>query len=668
MAGSIRRPRPVVVAQALLALGCAAYVVQAIAAVCGAMPPLVFETHLYPGLLAGAGALCLTRAVRVADERAPWVLLGVGLLLWAAGDAYATAVLLDHPAPPLWSAADALWLAFYPAAYAALVVLARRRLSGNRRALWLDGAIGAGAIGALGAALMLSPLIEGLAQAPAVVAADLTYLLADLLLIAFVVMILALTGWAPRGSWTLLVSALAMIAAADALSVYEGATGANLGGTAFAVLAPIGALLLAAAAWRGHATSGAIAFTGWRLLAMPAVFAVIALAVVVAATVHAVNAVAVLLAIATLAAVIVRMTLTYADNMRVLAQSREEALTDALTSLGNRRRLLDDLERACADEERPHTLLLLDLDQFKRYNDSFGHPAGDALLAQIGSRLRETVGPWGTAYRLGGDEFCVLLAAAGVDAEDLRDEVLEAATQRGVGFTVGASCGAIEVPTEARDSTVALQIADQRLYARKASRRAEATHEMARDVLLQAIHECEPELSSHSTEVAGVAGVIATRMGLETDEIGHVERAAELHDVGKVAVPDSVLGKPGALDEAEWSFMRQHTIIGQRILAVAPALHPIAELVRSSHEHFDGGGYPDGLVGEEIPLGARIIAVCDAYDAMVSDRPYRGGLGHAEALAELRRCSGTQFDPRVVEAFCEAIGSLRHGQRVPALV
>lgn len=130
-----------------------------------------------------------------------------------------------------------------------------------------------------------------------------------------------------------------------------------------------------------------------------------------------------------------------------------------------------------------------------------------------------------------------------------------------------------------------------------------------------------------------------------------VRQGAELHDIGKLAVPDAILNKPGPLDEEEWTFMRRHTLVGERILAAAPALADVARLVRSSHERFDGSGYPDHLVGESIPLGARVIAVCDAWDAMTTDRPYRRAMEHAEALAELERCSGTQFDPAVVKVF-----------------
>jgi HD-GYP domain-containing protein (c-di-GMP phosphodiesterase class II) len=148
---------------------------------------------------------------------------------------------------------------------------------------------------------------------------------------------------------------------------------------------------------------------------------------------------------------------------------------------------------------------------------------------------------------------------------------------------------------------------------------------------------------------------VAEKLGLPEDELAPLLQAASLHDVGKAAIPDEILNKPGPLDASEWEFMRRHTLIGQRILNAAPALARAAAYVRSSHERFDGHGYPDGLAGEEIPIGARVIAVCDAYDAMRSPRPYRAPMSMEGTVAELRRCAGTQFDPAVVDAFAAVI-------------
>jgi len=168
----------------------------------------------------------------------------------------------------------------------------------------------------------------------------------------------------------------------------------------------------------------------------------------------------------------------------------------------------------------------------------------------------------------------------------------------------------------------------------------------------------EPGLEAHAREVADLAGAVARALGLDRHGRANVARAAELHDIGKLAIPAEILAKPGPLEPAERLLLRRHTLVGEAMIGAAPTLRPIALLVRASHERWDGRGYPDGLEGEEIPLGARIVAVCDAFSAMREPRPYGRVLSEAEALAELRRCSGTQFDPRVVEAFCQTRGAL----------
>ena len=210
------------------------------------------------------------------------------------------------------------------------------------------------------------------------------------------------------------------------------------------------------------------------------------------------------------------------------------------------------------------------------------------------------------------------------------------------------------VPTEAEDVEGSLALADRRMYAAKGAGRRSASRQ-TRDVLMKALAEHGAELHRHVEEVAALAVRVAKDLGLSNEEVDEVSRAAELHDIGKVAIPDAILSKPGPLDAQEWAFMKRHTIIGERILGAAPALAPVARLVRSTHERFDGAGYPDGLAAEAIPLGARVVFVCDAFNAMTTERPYSKALPPKVALAELRRCAGTQFDPRVVEAFCAVV-------------
>ena len=174
-------------------------------------------------------------------------------------------------------------------------------------------------------------------------------------------------------------------------------------------------------------------------------------------------------------------------------------------------------------------------------------------------------------------------------------------------------------------------------------------------MLLSALAERDSELGVHLGGVAELASATAIRLGVPEEEIEALTQTALLHDVGKVAIPDEILSKAGPLDESEWVFMKQHTIIGERIISAAPALAAVARLVRATHEHHDGRGYPDGLAGAEVPLISRIVAVCDAYHAMTTKRAYRAALDPQAAITELCSCSGTQFDPEVVAAFIGAL-------------
>jgi HD-GYP domain-containing protein (c-di-GMP phosphodiesterase class II) len=195
------------------------------------------------------------------------------------------------------------------------------------------------------------------------------------------------------------------------------------------------------------------------------------------------------------------------------------------------------------------------------------------------------------------------------------------------------------------------------MYANKASR-SPASRQIT-DALLQVITEQNASLDEHVERVSQLASAVAEELGRPEHDVWLVRLAAELHDVGKTAIPASILDKPGPLDEREWAFMHRHPVIGERIVLAAPALASAAPLIRSSHERVDGHGYPDGLAGEEIPLNSRIIAVCDAFDAMTAERPYRPTMSVGAALAELQAKAGSQFDSAVVDAFCRVISS--HG-------
>ena len=206
------------------------------------------------------------------------------------------------------------------------------------------------------------------------------------------------------------------------------------------------------------------------------------------------------------------------------------------------------------------------------------------------------------------------------------------------------------LPAEAAGAERALHIADQRMYLQKNGGRVSAGRQSATCCCARC-PSAIPRSGDHVHGVAELAVAIGERLGLLPEDLEDLRQAAELHDMGKVAIPDAILDKPGPLDDAEWEFMRRHTIIGERILQAAPALERVATIVRSTHERMDGKGYPDQLAGEAIPLAARIVLVCDAFEAMTADRSYRKAMSAEVAIEELERCAGAQFDPRVVAAF-----------------
>ena len=338
------------------------------------------------------------------------------------------------------------------------------------------------------------------------------------------------------------------------------------------------------------------------------------------------------------------------------AHARHLADTDSLTGLPNRRKLMHDLETASAQlaAERPLLLALFDLNGFKAYNDTFGHQAGDTLLTRLARTLEAAVEARGTAYRIGGDEFCVLARVTAGEVYELLERAGGALSESGEGFEVSAAHGSVLLPQDAPDAATGLSLADQRMYANKASGSRSAGRQTT-DVLLSVLSERDPSLGIHLSEVAELCASVCKRLGVPDAALVPVLQAASLHDVGKAAIPEAILAKPATLTGEEWAFIHRHTLIGERILSAAPALAEAAKLVRSSHERFDGEGYPDGLRGDAIPFGARIIAVCDAYDAMTANRPYRSAMSTEVAIDELRRCAGTQFDPVVVDAFCAVL-------------
>jgi diguanylate cyclase (GGDEF)-like protein len=631
----------------LLALA-GAYAVEAQLGIQGGLDRL-FDTWVYNGLLLASSGACLARGLLVRAERVPWLLLGTALLLWTAGDLYYLVFLSDLDEIPIPSLSDPFYLAFYPVSYVALALLLRARIDRFRGNLWLDGVIASLAVAALGAAVIFDKVISTTGGSPLVVATNLAYPLADLLLLALVVAMFGLTGWRFDRTWAFVAAGFAVFAVSDSIYLYETAAGVYVEGGPLDVGWPAALVLIACSAWQPPTKLEGVRTESWQALTLPTFFAGVGLGLLVFDHFDGINGVAFGLATATIAAVIVHAVLTFRERVGLLASSREEALTDSLTGLGNRRRFVADLESRLLDRE-PVVLVVFDLDGFKTYNDSFGHSAGDALLGRVASRLAEAVGGHGCAYRLGGDEFCLLASAAAARSGGLVERAAAALTEEGEGFSVRCSLGSVLMPAEASDLTEALRIADGRMYFHK-QRNRPSPERQSIEALVSSLNARDSRLVHQPAGVADLAEAVSRRLHVPEPELRTLRQAAELHDVGKLAIPEEILNKPGPLSNDEWEFVRRHPLIGERILGAASTLGAAGKVVRSTHEHWDGTGYPDGLASWEIPLGARIIAVCDSFEAMTSPRPYAEPISTQAAIRELVRCAGTQFDPAVVEAF-----------------
>ncbi len=355
------------------------------------------------------------------------------------------------------------------------------------------------------------------------------------------------------------------------------------------------------------------------------------------------------------------------------------ALTDPLTGLGNHRHFHERLDHDLTEAEQkglPLSVCILDIDNFKVLNDTLGHPKGDLVLSQVAARLRQD----GEAFRIGGDEFALLLlgreeqeAVAAADGIIRRVSLLEAAP----GLAVRLSAGVVTYPQLGLDRSEIVTVADQAMYLAKehGKSRVRAYHPDLSELpdfpglgeapdrearlkaaasLAHAVDERDAYTGRHSFVVAELAARVADLLGLDAEEVELVRLAGSLHDLGKLAIPEEILRKPGPLSESERLVLRRHPQIGYRMLR-SLGVEPVSTWVLHHHERWDGRGYPHGLGGEDIPLGSRILFVADAYDAMTSGRVYQAHRPHEDALAELERCAGSQFDPQVVAVFVKGV-------------
>jgi diguanylate cyclase (GGDEF)-like protein len=374
-------------------------------------------------------------------------------------------------------------------------------------------------------------------------------------------------------------------------------------------------------------------------------------------------------------------------------QVEARATHDRLTGVANRETLLTTLaaevERATR-HHKPLAVAFIDIDRFKPINDSYGHNSGDAVLRQVASLITDNVRTSDLFGRYGGEEFMLICPETTIDdalvlTEKLRSLVMgktmRLANGQAAAITISAGIAG-GIGSELQVDRLVDQ-ADAAMYAAKslgrnrtymfrdlddespirrapisAERRAAAAAigQWASDTATQALASVLAPQPHHrgrpSDMIASLATGIALEMGLPSEEIERIRIASLLHDLGKLAVPSEILDKPTKLSDGEWQAIGEHPRIGQVILEQASSLRDAIPVVLHHHERYNGGGYPHGLRGSEIPVGARIVAVADAYHAMVHERPYKGAVTHEQAIAELRRNAGTQFDPQVVRHFC----------------
>jgi len=382
---------------------------------------------------------------------------------------------------------------------------------------------------------------------------------------------------------------------------------------------------------------------------------------------------------------------------------QKQALTDPLTDLPNHRAMIEQLDKELERirrSQRAFSLIFFDGDRFKKVNDTYGHLVGDLVLCELGKRVGNVLRGGDTLGRFGGEEFVVLLPETNaIQADDVAERIRAAvatfpfaptAVDGGINMTI--SIGIATYPGDGETINALLDMADQAMYwakrlgrnqNRTATEARRANHRAMFDVmtmpddgrdetladglhterlqrayylgtiysLMRMIEVRDTGISRHSHAVSDLATAIAQQLGIEPKSILALGTAALLHDIGKIAIPDALLHNKGPLSSTERTLVQQHPELGEKILEISPFLQELLPAIRHHHERWDGAGYPDRLSGERIPLEARIIAVAEAYDAMLVDRAYQVGRSPGEALAELQRCAGTQFDPKIVQAF-----------------
>jgi response regulator RpfG family c-di-GMP phosphodiesterase/GGDEF domain-containing protein len=344
---------------------------------------------------------------------------------------------------------------------------------------------------------------------------------------------------------------------------------------------------------------------------------------------------------------------------KAVGVAEQESYIDPVTALPNAEKLGIDLSRAIS-QGTTSTFSLHLLEGFKGYSEAYGRACGDALLSWLGQKLRRAVAGDAIVYRMRGGEFALLATGDASATEHLRQRAEEALCESGEGFVIASFAGYTELPDEAKTVTDALRLADHRATAERRGSERGPDADPPDDPIETT------RLGTARFDVVELATEVGHRVGLPADRLDDLAAAAHLRDVGNMAIPSSVLANTGELNAAEWRFIRLHTLVGERLLSANFGMQHVGELVRSSHERWDGGGYPDGLAGEQIPFGSRVVFVCTAFEDMTSGRPHRAALSVEDALEQLTLGAGSQFDPEVVGAFRETFAT--SGSEKPALL
>jgi diguanylate cyclase (GGDEF)-like protein len=488
----VEMPRRVRVALSLAALAVASLLLSLLISLVVGLGPAGEFLHRWGNFAAGAlaAASALTRVVLFERERRAWIPLAAGLASFACGSLVWAAFYWADPHAPLPSPADALWLIFFPLAYATIAMLLRRSFVRAPASMWLDGLLAALAFAAVGMALIYEPLVDHSVGTSAAIGSQVAYPIGDLLFVALVLGVVAMSGWRPGLRWLMIGAAMLCWFAADIINLYGVADGGGIADGAPDLLWNTGLALLGAAPWLRSSTPEGLRVEGLRMLLVPAIFSGLALGVLVLDQVRPGNAISVSLALAAVTVALGRTTLTLRE-VQLLADARHESLTDELTGLPSRRhfhRRLDARLREAEAEGVPFGLLIFDLDRFKDLNDTLGHGAGDTLLQLVGRRLRDALGRGPLLARLGGDEFAVLLSAGqGRDAA-LRagKKVIEAISRpfevEGLELDIGASVGVALYPDHATEDGELLRRADVAMYLAKGAGGGVAMYDPDRDL------------------------------------------------------------------------------------------------------------------------------------------------------------------------------------------